>query len=318
VATELEKRLKHRDERKGVLVPLFEDYHREFAPSHWDKDDIEFLHDLMERVAQREKERGLEPVYSPSGLGGCMRQSFLNHHAKKLGIPRKLRKKVETHFYFEYGTWLHLKIQVTLYKFHKRGEIELLGTEIPLMGKRRDNGGTLDAAFRRDDAFGVDIKGWNGRDFARIAGGDCPLGTRIQLANYIILYNSGKPACKLTRGIVLVENKAGPITGYPAALCEYEIPMVADKALVRARLESLREHEENETIPKAECRSTVESNFKDCAFRDYCKKEVERNEARGRRDAARGDTAKLTIRVAKPNRSDRTRGNRKRRGSRTT
>jgi hypothetical protein len=312
-ASSLEKSLKHKKKASsGILVPLFEEYHRQFSSAHWDSDDIDFLHDLMERVAQRERERAQEPVYSPSGLGGCMRQSFLNKHYRALEIPRKLRKKIETHYYFENGTWIHLKILVKLYKLHKAGEIELLGTEIPVRSKRGDNRGTLDAAFRRNRVFGVDIKGWNGRDFMRLAGGDCPIGTEIQVGNYIILANSDKNDLpKLEAGLVFAENKAGPVSGYPAAVCEYEIPLVATKLLVRQRLESLRAHAEEKTIPEAECRSTLEKAFKECPFSDYCKVEVKKAEARGNRRAARGDSSNHKVRVATPSRSDRTRRDRR-------
>jgi hypothetical protein len=298
--TELEKRLARAERTQGsVLVPLFEAYHQQFSSSHWDKDDIEFLHDLMERVAEREKDRELEPVYSPSGLGGCLRQSFLNRHCQELGIPRKLRKKIETHFYFENGTWIHLKIQVKLYRLHKVGEIELLGTEIPVSSKHGDNRGTLDAVFRRGLVYGVDIKGWNSRDFLRLAGGDCPMGAQLQLGNYIILANSARRGNlpRIEKGIILAENKSGPVNTYPAAVAEYEIPVAAIKQTVRNRLERLRAHEKEGTIPDAECRSTQEKNFKDCPFRDYCKPEVSKAERRGNRKSPRGDSKKLAPRL---------------------
>jgi hypothetical protein len=308
--TNLEKQLSRRPPQ-GVLVPLFEQYHSEFHPSHWDKDDIEFLHDLMERVSEREKERDLDPVYSPSGLGSCMRQSFLNKNYKKLDIPRKLLKKIETHYYFEHGSWIHLKIQVKLYKLHKRGEIDLLGTEIGVAGKRGDNRGTLDAVFKRDRVFGVDIKGWNSRDFMRLAGGDCPLATEIQLANYVILANVDRNSLpRITAGLVLAENKAGPVTGFPAAVAEIEIPLEVTKELVRSRLRELRSHEEASTIPEAECQSTHQKDFKECAFRAYCKSEVERNERRGNRKSPRSDTSGGEIKVATPRRAYRPRRHR--------
>lgn len=310
-SSNLEKRLAQAERtERGALVPLFEEYHRQFSSSHWDKDDIEWLHDLMERVALRENERGQVPVFSPSGLGGCLRQAFLAKNYKELGIPAKLVKKIETHYYFENGTWIHLKILLKLYKLHKAGEIELLATEQTVTGKRGDNSGTLDAVFRRHDVFGIDIKGWNTRDFMRLAGGDCPLSAELQLANYIILANSGKNDLpNIDRGLVLAENKAGPVSGYPAAVAEYEIPLVTSKSLVRDRLGRLRAHEEEGTIPKAECTSTLQKDFKDCAFKDHCKAEVLRAERRGNRKSTSGHPKRGKISVATSKRSNRARGN---------
>jgi len=312
-STRIEKSLARKERSKGgVLVPLFEAYHKEFHSEHWDADDVEFLHDLMQRVATREQERELDPVYSPSGLGGCLRQTFLNRHHQQLDIPRKIFKKIESHYYFEHGSWIHLKIQVKLYKLHKRGEIELLGTEIGVAGKRGDNRGTLDAVFRRGRVFGVDIKGWNSRDFMRLAGGDCPLATEIQLANYVILGNVDRNQLpRIDAGLVLAENKTGPVNGYPAAVAEYEISLKATKKLVRSRLGELRSHAEAGTIPKAECQSTLESGFRECAFRAYCKEEVAENERRHKRQVARGNAAKREIQVATPRRTDRSRRNRR-------
>jgi len=313
MATDLEKKLAHNKRiENGVLVPLFEQYHKEFHSDHWDSDDIDYLHDLMMRIAEREKLRELGPVFSPSGLGGCMRQTFLNKNHRKLEIPRKLRKKIETHYYFENGSWLHLKIQVKLYKLHKAGELELLGTEIGVAGKRGDNRGTLDAVFKRDRVFGVDIKGWNVRDFMGLARGDCPLAAQIQLANYVILGNVDRNSLpRIEAGIILAENKAGPVAGFPAAVAEFEIPLEPMKAIVRSRLESLRSHEEAGTIPKAECQSTTQTDFKDCAFRDYCKEDVERNARRQKRRAQDRNADRRAPKVATPVRSDRARRDRR-------
>lgn len=292
-----------------MLVPLFEEYHRAFASSHWDSDDVEWLHDLMTRVAAREAERGTEPVYSPSGLGGCLRNVFLSRHAEELGIPRKVARKIETHYYFENGTWIHLKIQLKLYKLSKMGELELIATEIPVQGKHKDNKGTLDVCFKRDGTvYGVDIKGWNPRDFMLLAKGDVSFKTEIQLANYIILANAGKNDLpKIEKGLILAENKAGPVSGYPAAVAEAEISLEATKAIVRSRLRELRGHEEEGSIPKPQCHSTKEKDFKECAFRQFCEKEVERIERRGNRTSPRGDTTKFKVAVPAKGRTRRSR-----------
>jgi len=315
MATKLEQSLtRQKRTAAGVLVPLFEKYHQEFHSEHWDQDDTEWLHGLMDRVAKREESRAIETVFSPSGLGGCLRQVFLAKNYKELGIPRKVVKKIETHFYFENGSWLHLKIQLKLYKLHKMGEIELLGTEIPLESKHKDNKGTLDVCFRKDGyVYGMDFKGWNTRWFMALAKGDCPMSAQIQLANYIILANANSNLPNIDKGLILAENKSGPVQGYPAAIAEYEIPLELLKPLVRERLGRLRSHEEEGTIPKAECCSTTQKDFRECAFRSYCRKEVEAVE----RKSARRDSQGREAKVATPNRSNRARRNSKRRGLRS-
>jgi len=311
MASQTEKRLQQLSKRSGVLVPLIEDYHRAFGRHHWDSDDIEWLHYLMERISRRENERNTEAVYSPSGLGGCLRQSFFAKNFKELGIPRKFLKKVETHFYFENGTWVHLKLQVMIYKLSKMGLLTLHGTEIPVQGKHKDNKGTLDVCFERDRVYGVDIKGWNTHWFMMLAKGDTPASAEIQLANYIMMANSGKNDLpRIDAGLILAENKAGPVQGFPAAVAEAEIPLRPVMSIVRDRLAELRRHEEEGSYPKAECTSTKDRDFKECPFRATCKEEVERAERQAARKSPRRNSAKFKVAVPAPRRSDRSRRNR--------
>lgn len=309
MATRLEKSLSRRAKQTGELVPLFEAYHKEFSTKHWDTDDVEFLHDLMTRISVREDERQDVRVYSPSGIGGCLRHSYLNRHFEKLEIPRKFKTKIETHFYFEYGTWMHLKLQVKMYKLAKKGHLELLGTEVVVKSKHLDHAGTIDVLYKISKVTAVDFKGLNQRDFLLIANNDVPLGYQLQLSHYVVLGNSQRDKLpRIEAAKIVAENKAGPVTGYPAALCETDVNLSEGKYIVKERLAELREYEQSNTIPKIECTSTTSRQFKDCPFREYCKEEVKAVERKNRR-ATHRNADKLKIRVPPKRRANSSRGN---------
>lgn len=289
--TRVEESLRHKRSRSGLIVPLVEDWHREFPNEHWDADDVAFLEDLMTRVSKREGQRGLVKVYSPSALGSCLRQAFLLRHYEELGIPKKFAKKIDTHFYFNNGTWLHLKLQVRFHQLEKQGKLKVYATELYVESKHGDHGGTIDTVLGLDGGNGdeviaaVDIKGLNQRDFFRVANKDTPHHYQIQLSDYVILCNSrrkidGMRLPRITHAIILAENKAGPVRGYPAALAEHIIHLPSTKEIVRLRLEELRRHEEENTIPQIECESTSGFQFKGCPFRLHCKAEVTTYEKR--------------------------------------
>jgi len=308
VATRLEKSISKKAKRtSNELVPLFEDYHREFSQEHWDVDDIEFLHDLMTRISIREGERNDVRVYSPSGIGGCLRHSFLSRHFQDLGIPKKFKKKVETHFYFEFGTWTHLKLQVVIYRMSKKGWLKLHGTEIPVKSKHGDHGGTIDVIYEVSVPTALDIKGLNQRDFLLVANNDVPEGYQAQLAHYVILANSQKGKFPyIEQAKILAENKAGPTIEFPVALCEASVDLESNKEIVKLRLAKLREHEQENSIPRAECTSTQSRAFKDCPFRDYCFETVKRRERKIRNTKNR-NTNKLKISVPPARRANRSR-----------
>jgi hypothetical protein len=305
--TKLEQSLSRKAKRPNdELVPLFEAYHKEFSQEHWDRDDIEFLHDLMVRISEREGERSDVRIYSPSGIGGCLRHSYLLRHHARLGIEKKLRRRIETHFYFEFGTWTHLRVQVKLYKLSKKGHLKLYGTEIPVKSKHKDHGGTIDAVYGIDKVTALDIKGLNQRDFLLVANNDIPVGYELQLAHYTVLGNSQKGRLpRIEQAKILAENKAGPIQGFPAAVCEANVDLGV-KEIVKLRLAELRSHEQASTIPAIECVTTQSRQFKDCPFADYCKVEVEQREKKNRR-ADNRNPKKLTVRIPPSRRADRTR-----------
>jgi hypothetical protein len=111
----------------------------------------------------------------------------LGRIGKTLGLQRREGYGIEARSYFAEGTFKHLKWQYALYKLsHFNPEFLLLDVEVPVMSKRKDHGGTLDAlVVYRNTAYVVDFKGLNVRAFGRIVNGDIPLAYRIQLADYM-------------------------------------------------------------------------------------------------------------------------------------
>lgn len=271
--------IRHKRKRSGVLVPLLEDlFHKPVEID--DEEDIDFLTGLLQRSMERQKDRTLAPKFSPSQLSECLRYVYLLKHHKALGITKQGLVRIEPNFYFFNGNFLHLKWQFALHKLHRKINdpriFWLHGCEIPILSKHRDHGGTADALVRvYQEPYLVDFKGLNVRDFGKIAYGDVPEKYAIQIADYGMLWNSqiGKNA-RISKALMLTENKGGPDPKHPIALHESEIVIHTRLPDVRQRLEVLREHEAKEEIPEPECTSVNSYQFQGCPFRGYCKKEV--------------------------------------------
>jgi hypothetical protein len=282
--TQIEKRIRHQRKRKGILVPLIEDFMTRPVniESH---EDADWLRDLTSKMVEREERRRSDTkVFSPSALSECLRYIYLAKNFKELGIPRVFTTRVEPNFYFLTGNFLHIKWQFALYKLDQvtdDDDFKLIAVEHEIMSKHGDHGGTVDVLCEVDrEPLIVDFKGLNVRDWGRIARNEIPHAYRIQCADYGMLYNSSikrRPGGrKLVKRVLLIaENKGGPTNDYPAALCEAEINVRENLPEVRARLEVLREHEQENTIPPPECVSTGRVQFTGCPFRKYCKKEVQ-------------------------------------------
>jgi hypothetical protein len=195
----------------------------------------------------------------------------------------------------------------------------LIDTEVMVTSKRKDHGGTIDVVAylpRLEEFVIIDMKGLNVRSFKHIDEGNPPHDYRIQVADYGMLWNSQRTLTEdmmavleilgvkkfptVKRGFILAENKGGPDTSHPAALTEHEIIIKENIPDVRARLETLRAHEEEDTVPEIECTSTRLIKFTGCPFAEICRGEVKAAEK-----LARSDPRKY--RVAQPNRTRRTR-----------
>ncbi len=327
--TNLERRLSQR-QQDGLIVPLVNELLKDSVGLDTTA-DIEFLYYLARKQVEREKIRkqsydGGETVFSPSGLGSCLRRVYLSKNHREHGLVSVPVEAIEPHYYFITGDFIHLKLQFLLYRVSVKwpDRFLLLDTEMPVMSKRKDHGGTIDALVLLDgEPLIVDIKGLNIRTWGKIDKGDVPGEYRIQLTDYMMLFNtmleSGrwKPSDsllsymkrvgmkefpKVKRGILLAENKGGPDVNHPAALTESIINLKSNLPEVRLRLEVLRDHQEKGEIPDAECESTRLIEFTGCPFSEYCKPEVRQREA-----ARIAVSDAKEFRLAKPVRRNRSR-----------
>ncbi|SRR6266542_1351852 len=302
-----EKLLSHRNRRKGILVPLLEDLL--LSPVNIETlEDSKWLYALAMRQGNREQERNLKNYYSPSALASCIRQVYLSRNHKQLGIKRVRKVGVNLNYIFSLGNWTHIRLQFALYKLNKKlpNEIfKLVGVEVHAASKHGDHGGTIDAiAFIYGEPFVIDFKGLNVRDFGRVTMNEVPHQYRIQIADYIMLANVDKhiKVPTIERGLLVTENKGGPDAKYPIALYETEILLADHRPELLARLETLRQHEKEESIPPPACESTKEIQFTACPFSGYCRAEVKNIE-----DAKGSDTAGDSIRVSTPRGNSRSR-----------
>ena len=317
-------------QKGGLIVPLLNELlTRPLGIEN--ETDAEWLHTLALKQVERDRIRAEsyrkdEMVFSPSGLASCLRRVYLSKNHKKYGLERVDLPAIEPHFYFFTGDFLHLKWQFAFYKLSIACEdFRLVDVEMPIMSKRKDHGGTLDVLCLlkvkgKWQSLIVDVKGLNVRSFNSIDQDETPHDYRIQLTDYMMLFNSAlqggrwKPAPemlahtgltefpKVKRGVLLAENKGGPDLTHPAALTETIVDLKSNLPEVKARLEVLRQHDEEEEIPEAECVSTRLIAFTGCPFAGYCRKEVQANERA--RAKTRGSKE---IKVARPSRRRRSR-----------
>ena len=308
MTTQTETRIKHKKTRSGILVPIIEDFMRKPVNVE-DEVDVQFLAALTMKMAVREQTReNGKPVYSPSSLASCLRQVYLLRHHKELEIAKLREPRLQSNFYFLKGNFIHLQWQFAFHKMFREGVEGLEPLEVDdvypewcefrVMSKRRDHGGTVDVGIK---IFGepmfIDVKGVNVRTFGETTRGYAPVDYKLQLADYMMLYNS-LPSTeeKIKRSLLLSENKGGPDAKFPIALHETVVGLKVNRPEVRRRLEVLREHETSEEIPEPECTSTGTFQFGGCPFRKFCKKEVEEIQAL-RRKSERGTA---TYQVARP------------------
>jgi hypothetical protein len=315
-ASQIQKLIRHKQTRKGVLVPLLEDLLQHSVEIESDE-DVEWITALLKRMVERQDARTNRPVFSPSQLSECLRYVYLLKHHKEHGITKSRQVRIEPNFYFFNGNFLHLKWQFALYKLDKALPDEvfkLIGVEVPILSKRKDHGGTVDAlVLIYGELYIVDFKGLNVRTFGEITRGTIPGQYLVQLADYGMLYNSQKNGGKIaqiSKGLLVSENKGGPDPRHPIALHETEIEIATHLPEVRSRLEVLREHGEANSIPEPECVSTQTLQFLGCPFRKLCKEEV-REIARRRREAESKNTAGLSVARPQRSRTRRARGNSK-------
>jgi len=224
--------------------------------------------------------------------------------------PRIRQTRIEPNFYFLTGDWLHVKWQFVLHKMDREGVegFRLIDCEIPVTSKHGDHGGTMDAAIEiHNEAFAVDFKGLNVRAFRDATMGKVDPAYLIQLADYIMLWNSithGQK--KIERGLLVIENKGGPDPSRPAALTEIAVTAKDFRPEIRMRLEMLREHEKANTYPPPSCETVNGIQFQGCPFRKFCREEVR---AIQRANTEGKDAPKLRVARSTRKRATGTRGN---------
>jgi len=318
VETKTERLLRYKRRHGGILVPKIEEFM--LRPVGIDCDeDVEFLTALMGKMVMRENQREVTPMFSPSALGECLRRVYLTKHHGALEIRKARPMKVEPHFYFLNGNFLHMKWQFVLWKMFQAGvrgiepleldTVEPRWCEIPVTSKRKDHGGTADVGLKIfDSPMFIDFKGLNVKTFGEITRGLVPPEYAIQLCDYMHLYNCTpkRPTEEIYRSLLVVENKGGPDTKHHAALHEILIDLDEHKPELKARLEQLRAHEADEEIPPPECTSTRTFQFQGCPFSKFCKEEVRKIE---RKRAKSKDTEGYKVSVPKRNGDRRARRN---------
>lgn len=324
--TQTEKLIRHSKRRSGVLVPLLEDLFQRPVEIE-SEDDIQFLVEVLRSQIARSQARVEKPLFSPSQLAHCLRYVYLLKHNRELGIERAKSIRVEPHFYFFNGNFLHLKWQFALYKLEKKINdakvFSLVAVEVPIVSKRGDHGGTVDALVSIErELYIVDFKGLNVRTFVEITRGFIPPEYALQIADYGMLFNANRKTqkqaggVKIAKGLLITESKGGPDPKHLIALHETEVEIKTSLPEVRRRLEVLRKHGEENSIPPPECQSTGSIAFLGCPFRKFCKEEVAEIQRR-RRSAEREDSANVTVAIPKRRRDNRTGRNSGKRRSRT-
>ena len=317
MATKLEKQIRHTRTRKGVLVPLLEDLFTRPVEIETDE-DVEWLTTLLQLVQMRQGGRAANPLYSPSQLASCLRYVYLLKHHEEHEISHIPSRSVSAHYYFFTGNFLHLKWQYALYKLSQKINdpkvFRLVACEIPIVSKHKDHGGTVDAlCIVHGEPTIVDFKGLNVRTFQEITRGYVPLQYAIQLADYGMLYNSATrdgQRTKISRAILVSENKGGPDPKHPLALHETEIQIETHLPEVRYRLKELRRYGSEKEIPPPSCASTGEVQFTGCPYKKFCRPEVSSIE-RQRKRAAREDAEGVKVAVPRGRRRNRSRRNSK-------
>src|SRR4029077_4020102 len=230
--------------KSGILVPLIDKFFAEQAVAIETVEDIQFLAGLLTLMVGREDRRKEDiGYYSPSSLGEkCVRKAFLARHAQR-NHDSPSPYDAAAHAFFLTGNFMHLRWQFVFYKMEKwianSSIFRVHGYEIPMRSKRGDHRGTADLiVFVYNEPLVIDLKGLNQFSAKKIEYGKIPRLYRMQVADYLVLWNSQRSApFKISRGILLVENKANGV------LQEAVITLADDGRRVRRRLELLRDYE---------------------------------------------------------------------------
>lgn len=266
-----------RTQKPGVLVPMIMNFMTENAVEIETQADLDFMTNLMALTAKREEMRRDGPrFFSPSSIGEpCVRKAYLARHAVKVpGAPSPYG--LLPHFYFLTGNFLHLKWQFVLHKMEQwisnSTIFQVHAYELPVVSKRGDHRGTIDVvASIYNEPHVIDFKGLNQFSAKKISYGKIPLQYRVQVADYLVLWNSQRVLpFRIEKGLLIVEDKAGGDN----FLQEAVIKLARDGKRARRKLQELREWEQKGQMPPPLCKSLKDRNFTGCQFRGICFDEV--------------------------------------------
>jgi hypothetical protein len=271
-----------RTQKTGVLVPMIMNFMTQNAVEIETQADMDFMNNLIALTAKREEMRRDGPrFFSPSSIGEpCVRKAYLARHAVKVpGAPSPYG--LLPHFYFLTGNFLHLKWQFALHKMEQwignSTIFQVHAYELPVASKHGDHRGTIDVvASIYNEPYVIDFKGLNTFSAKKISYGKIPLNYRIQVADYLVLWNSQRlkvdvKVPRIEKGLLIVEDK----TGGEQFLQEAVIRLSRDGKRARRKLQELREWEAKGQMPPPLCKSLKDKNFIGCQFRGICFDEVE-------------------------------------------
>ena len=122
----------------------------------------------------------------------------------------------------------------------------------------------------------MDFKGYQPRVYKQIVGGYIPADAAIQLTGYMMIVSAGKAFnFKVDKSLLVVESKSGPDEkGSPLGIVEVEIHRKTWIKATKAKLDELREYEDNEETPPPACHSTRQRGFQTCPWSGICLEEV--------------------------------------------
>lgn len=283
---QLIKQLKRSTKSKAILVPLIEDFCSNPVNID-DQKDIAFLNELMQARARKRK----KGIYSPSMLASCVRQVYFI----KTGKKQKPAKRIENSSYFLNGDFMHFKWQFVMWKMHRAGIIELIGSEIYVENDKTDYGGTIDSIVyipKKDFLCTVDWKSMNGNSFMNSIDKGPGMRYALQSVGYGDLANNVSKQLELPKKIetvlIIGENKNGPVVNRqspsPMGLHEWRFELEQYRPLIAERLKRLRAHERRKEVPEPECVSTHRFMFKGCPFSYFCLDEVKQIEQQRKAD----------------------------------
>lgn len=324
------------EESGDVLVPLLERLlESEVAPE--DDEDFRFI-DMLMRARALPRRKG---VFSPSMLGSCRRQAWLSKRGEEKLSPPDSRMNGFfltgnwTHYKWQFAMWkahragmlelAHVPIAhewLIIDELCQTGSItdeahaawtDALnfygdgtrpGVEVRVVDG--DYGGTIDVLpILSIGHVVVDFKGIRLDDFQKTIKSGAKPEYRKQIVGYAKIANKVL-GLDITDCLLVSECKAGPMLGRgsPIALHETRVRVADFEGEVNRRLRDLRWHDENDTMPAAECVSTLHMSYQGCPFGGkFCREEVLAVQRR-RESAARAESKARSagLQVARPRR----------------